>query len=78
MKSGSTKGDWNLPEKEEAVMALEMVRRMLSVLWDERGIETLEWIAMAFLIIVLVALVVYPGGLPNAINGVITNISTHL
>jgi hypothetical protein len=59
---------------EENAMLSEMVRRVGMVLRDEHGIETLEWIAMAFLIIVLVAVVAYPGGLLAAIQGVIANI----
>ena len=59
-------------------MIREMMNRALAVLRNEEGIETLEWIAMAFLIIVLVAVVVYPGGLIPAINGVITRVTTAL
>jgi hypothetical protein len=55
-----------------------MIANLVQVLRNEEGIETLEWIAMAFLIIVLVAVLVYPGGLPNGINTVISNITTHL
>jgi Flp pilus assembly pilin Flp len=59
-------------------MIREMLNRMLHVVRDEQGIETLEWIAMAFLIIVLVAIVAYPGGLLPAIQGVIGNITAAL
>ena len=59
-------------------MIREMMNRMLHVVRDEQGIETLEWIAMAFLIIVLVAIVAYPGGLLPAIQGVIGNITAAL
>ncbi len=55
-----------------------LVRRVQLALRDEQGIETLEWIAIAFLIIVLVAVVVYPGTLPSSINSVITNIGTKI
>ncbi len=52
---------------------------LLMTLWhDEHGIETLEWIAMAFLIIVLLAFAVYPGTLQGGIANVITNIVGHL
>ncbi len=44
---------------------------------DERGIETLEWIAMGAVIVALL-LLVYPGTLATAINAVITDISTKL
>jgi len=57
------------------MMVRETVNRVWAVLRNEEGIETLEWIAMAFLIIVLVAIVAYPGGLLPAIQGVIANIS---
>jgi hypothetical protein len=50
------------------------MRKIGGILRDERGIETLEWIAIAFLIIVLVAVVVYPGGLLLGIQGVTNSI----
>jgi Flp pilus assembly pilin Flp len=53
------------------------MKRILGCLRDERGIETLEWIAVGALIVAL-ALAVYPGTLQDAINAVITNISTAL
>ncbi len=59
-------------------MIREMMNRVLHVVRDEQGIETLEWIAMAFLIIVLVAIIAYPGGLLPAIAGVIGNITAAL
>ncbi len=59
-------------------MLSAMLNRVLAVLRNEEGIETLEWIAMAFLIIVLVAVVVYPGGLGPAITGVIANVTAAL
>ena len=59
-------------------MVREWMNRVLAVLRNEDGIETLEWIAMAFLIIVLVAIIVYPGGLVGGINGVIANIVGNL
>ncbi len=55
-------------------MFTELARRIQAVLQDERGIETLEWIAMAVLIIVLFAVAVYPGGLIGAVNGAIAQI----
>lgn len=59
-------------------MIRKMMNQALSVVRNEQGIETLEWIAMAFLIIVLVAVVVYPGGLGPAITGVIGNVTAAL
>jgi Flp pilus assembly pilin Flp len=52
---------------------------VLTHLKDERGIETLEWIAVGALI-VAVALVIYPGtlqgGLQSVINTVVGKINT--
>jgi Flp pilus assembly pilin Flp len=55
-----------------------MFAKMLRVLRNEEGIETLEWLAIAALVIILVAAVVYPGNLPDTLNNVINNISTHI
>ena len=44
---------------------------------EEKGIETLEWIAMGAVIVAL-ALAVYPGTLADAINAVIASISGKL
>ena len=53
------------------------MKKILGYMRDERGIETLEWIAVGALIVAL-ALAVYPGTLQAAINAVITDISTAL
>jgi Flp pilus assembly pilin Flp len=53
------------------------VKKIIGYLRDERGIETLEWIAVAALIVAL-AIAVYPGTLQTAINDVITSISGKL
>jgi Flp pilus assembly pilin Flp len=53
------------------------VKKIFGYLRDESGIETLEWIAVAALIVAL-AIAVYPGTLQTAINAVITDISTKL
>ncbi len=55
-----------------------MISKLVRVLRNEEGIETLEWIAIAALVIILVAAVVYPGNLPGVLNSVITDISTHI
>ena len=55
-------------------MISKLMNRVLSVVRDEQGIETLEWIAMAFVIIVSFAVLVYPGGLVGAVNTTIANI----
>ncbi len=55
-----------------------MFGQLMHILRNEEGIETLEWIAMAAVIIVLVILVAYPGTLPDVINAVATNISNHV
>lgn len=53
------------------------MKRILSHLRDERGIETLEWIAVGALILG-VAFVVYPGTLGPALTTVVGNIATAL
>ncbi len=55
-----------------------MMTKILAVLRDDRGLETLEWIAMAVLIVVGVAAVVYPGGLGPAITGAIGQVTAAL
>jgi Flp pilus assembly pilin Flp len=57
---------------------MSMISKLLQILRNEEGLETLEWIAMAFLIIVLVAIVAYPGGLLPAVQSIITNIAAQL
>jgi Flp pilus assembly pilin Flp len=54
-----------------------VMKRILGYLKDERGIETLEWIAIGALILG-VAFVVYPGTLQGALTTVVGNISTAL
>ncbi len=51
-----------------------MIRKILTYLADERGIETLEWIAMGALILG-VAFVVYPGTLQPALTALVGTIS---
>jgi Flp pilus assembly pilin Flp len=53
------------------------MKRILGYLRDERGVETLEWIAVGALIVAL-AMAVYPGTLQTGINNVITDIVTAL
>jgi Flp pilus assembly pilin Flp len=53
------------------------MKRILGYLRDERGVETLEWIAVGALIVAL-AMAVYPGTLQTGINDVITDIVTAL
>ncbi len=59
------------------VMSYLRDRFHFEYLKDQRGVETLEWIAVA-LLIVLLALAVYPGTLGTTINGVITEIGVQL
>lgn len=59
-------------------MFTELARRIQAVLRDERGLETLEWIAMGVLIIAGVAATVYPGGLGPAITGAIGTVTAAL
>jgi len=53
------------------------VKKIIGYLRNEQGIETLEWIAVAALIVAL-AIAVYPGTLQTALEDVITAISTKL
>ena len=49
------------------------MKQILGYLKDERGVETLEWIAVGALIVAL-AMAVYPGTLQGGIETVIGNI----
>lgn len=51
--------------------------RVVAVLRDEQGIETLEWILIGALI-VAVAIVVYPGTLQGALVGAVTAVGNVL
>lgn len=53
------------------------MKKILGYLKDERGIETLEWIAIGALILG-VAFVVYPGTLQGALTTVVTNVGAAL
>jgi Flp pilus assembly pilin Flp len=53
------------------------MKRILGYLRDERGIETLEWIAIGALILG-VAFVVYPGTLQPALVTLVTTIGAAL
>jgi Flp pilus assembly pilin Flp len=44
---------------------------------DEQGIETLEWLAVAVLILI-VAFAIYPGALQAGLTTVVTNITSAL
>ncbi len=50
------------------------MKRILGYVRDERGIETLEWIAVGALVVAM-ALVVYPGALQTALLDVVAAIS---
>lgn len=50
------------------------MKKVLGYLSDERGVETLEWVAVGALI-VGIAIVVYPGTLQTALVNVIGDIS---
>lgn len=55
-----------------------MLKKMLAArIKDERGVETLEYIAVGALIVAM-AVLVYPGTLGAAIQAVIADISTKL
>ena len=51
--------------------------RILGYLKDERGVETLEWVAVGALIVMLAA-AVYPATLKTGIDAVITDITNKL
>jgi len=53
------------------------MKRILGYLRDERGIETLEWIAIGALILG-VAFVVYPGTLQPVLTALVGTIGTAL
>jgi hypothetical protein len=53
------------------------MKRILGYLRDERGIETLEWIAIGALILG-VAFVVYPGTLQPVLTGLVGTIGAAL
>lgn len=53
------------------------MKRLIGYFRDERGVETLEWIAMGAIITAL-ALVAYPGTLQTGISSVMTDIVTKL
>lgn len=53
------------------------MKRILGYVSDERGIETLEWIAVAALIVAM-AIFIYPGALQSALSTVISEISSKL
>jgi hypothetical protein len=59
-------------QEEEKVM-----KRILGYVRDERGIETLEWIAIGALILG-VAFVVYPGTLQPVLTALVGTIGTAL
>ena len=62
------------PHKAVRKKGKAVMKRILGYLRDERGIETLEWVAIGALILG-VAFVVYPGTLQTALTTVVTNIS---
>lgn len=53
------------------------MKKIFGYLKDERGIETLEWVAIGGLVLG-VAIATYPGALGPAITGVIGNIAIAL
>jgi len=53
------------------------MKRILGYLRDERGIETLEWVAIGALVLGM-AFVVYPGTLQAGLITLVGNISTAL
>jgi Flp pilus assembly pilin Flp len=53
------------------------MKRILGILSDEQGIETLEWIAVAFMVVTM-AIFLYPGAIQTALSGVVSEIASKL
>jgi Flp pilus assembly pilin Flp len=53
------------------------MKKILGYVRDEQGVETLEWIAVGALIVML-AVAVYPGTLKTGIDAVVADITTKL
>ncbi len=53
------------------------MKQILGYLRDERGLETMEWIAVGALVVAM-AIFLYPGAIQTALNTVVGNISTAL
>jgi len=53
------------------------MKKILGYLSDERGIETLEWIAIAFMVVTM-AIFLYPGAIQTALSGVVSDIASKL
>ena len=53
------------------------MRKLIGTLCGEEGIETLEWLAVAVLILI-VAFALYPGTLQAGLTTVVTNITNAL
>jgi hypothetical protein len=53
------------------------MNRLIMTLRDETGIETLEWISIGVLIL-LVAFAIYPGALQEALNQVVSDVGNAL
>jgi Flp pilus assembly pilin Flp len=80
LSGGGRNGAVNLlssPQEAVSKKGQAVMKRILGYLKDERGIETLEWIAVGALILG-VAIAVYPGTLQGSLTTVVTNIGTTL
>jgi Flp pilus assembly pilin Flp len=53
------------------------MKKILGYVRDEQGVETLEWIAVGALIVML-AVAVYPGTLKTGIDAVVADITPKL
>ncbi len=54
----------------------QLAYRVAAILRDERGLETLEWIFVGFVVVATIGLAVYaPGGLQAAMTGAMTAIT---
>jgi hypothetical protein len=57
--------------EEDTTMLATLAYRVVTVLRDEQGIETLEWVAIGGMVII-VAVAVYTGILQGALVGAVT------
>jgi hypothetical protein len=53
------------------------MKSILGYVNDERGIETLEWIAVAFMVLTM-AIFLYPGAIQTALSTVVSEIASKL
>jgi uncharacterized membrane protein SpoIIM required for sporulation len=55
-----------------------MIAKLVQVLRNEEGIETLEWIAIAVLVVIGIAFTVYNGPLVGAVSTAVANVASSI